>query len=135
MKKNTIKKTQKKRKINSESEDDKDSFSESLSESFSEINNKKESKGKSNGKKLKDKNEDKNQENFKELNTVENIYQKKTQIEHILLRPDTYIGSVDKIEEKMWVLDDSNQTFVSKTISYVPGLFKIFDEILNLFDK
>jgi DNA topoisomerase-2 len=136
MKKNTIKKTQKKRKINSESEDDKDSFSESLSESFSEINNKKESKGKSNGKKLKDKNEDKNQENFKELNTVENIYQKKTQIEHILLRPDTYVGSVDKIEEKMWVLDDSNQTFVSKTISYVPGLFKIFDEILvNAIDN
>jgi DNA topoisomerase-2 len=28
----------------------------------------------------------------KEL-TVEQIYQKKSQLEHILLRPDTYIGS------------------------------------------
>ncbi len=27
--------------------------------------------------------------------TVEDIYQKKTQLEHILLRPDTYIGSVE----------------------------------------
>ena len=27
--------------------------------------------------------------------SVERIYQKKTQLEHILLRPDTYIGSVD----------------------------------------
>ena len=70
-------------------------------------------------------------------NTVEKIYQKKTQIEHILLRPDTYIGSVDKIEEKMWVLDDTKEdSFVSKTITYVPGLFKIFDEILvNALDN
>ena len=27
--------------------------------------------------------------------TVERIYQKKTQLEHILLRPDSYIGSVE----------------------------------------
>jgi len=27
--------------------------------------------------------------------SVERIYQKKTQLEHILLRPDTYVGSVD----------------------------------------
>jgi DNA topoisomerase-2 len=25
---------------------------------------------------------------------IEDIYQKKTQLEHILLRPDTYVGSV-----------------------------------------
>ena len=27
--------------------------------------------------------------------SIERIYQKKTQLEHILLRPDTYIGSVE----------------------------------------
>jgi hypothetical protein len=27
--------------------------------------------------------------------SVERIYQKKSQLEHILLRPDTYIGSVE----------------------------------------
>jgi DNA topoisomerase-2 len=26
---------------------------------------------------------------------IEKIYQKKTQLEHILIRPDTYIGSVE----------------------------------------
>lgn len=26
---------------------------------------------------------------------IEDIYQKKSQLEHILLRPDTYIGSVE----------------------------------------
>ena len=31
--------------------------------------------------------------------SVERIYQKKSQLEHILLRPDTYIGSVEKITQ------------------------------------
>ena len=31
--------------------------------------------------------------------SVERIYQKKTQIEHVLLRPDTYIGSVENITQ------------------------------------
>lgn len=30
--------------------------------------------------------------------SVERIYQKKTQLEHILLRPDTYIGSVERTD-------------------------------------
>ena len=38
--------------------------------------------------------------------SVERIYQKKTQLEHILLRPDTYIGSVQPVTEKMWILDE-----------------------------
>ena len=38
--------------------------------------------------------------------SVERIYQKKSQLEHILLRPDTYIGSVQPVTEKMWVLEE-----------------------------
>ena len=60
--------------------------------------------------------------------TVEQVYVKKTQLEHILLRPDTYIGSVEAVEERMWVIQDGS--LVYKTVSYVPGLYKIFDEIL-----
>ena len=30
--------------------------------------------------------------------TIEEKYQKKTQIEHILDRPDSYIGDIDKID-------------------------------------
>eukprot|EP00923_Selenidium_pygospionis_P050556 GHVN01087387.1.p1 GENE.GHVN01087387.1~~GHVN01087387.1.p1 ORF type:complete len:1160 (+),score=123.64 GHVN01087387.1:2-3481(+) len=60
--------------------------------------------------------------------TVEEMYQKKTQVEHILLRPDTYIGSSEAVPQVMWVLEKGR--FVQKTLSLVPGLFKIFDEIL-----
>ena len=78
--------------------------------------------------------------------SVERIYQKKTQLEHILLRPDTYIGSVQKVTEPMWIWDESKVTpseddspvkitgaggqIIKKEITYVPGFFKIFDEIL-----
>ncbi|XP_074575235.1 DNA topoisomerase 2-like [Curcuma longa] len=60
--------------------------------------------------------------------TIEQIYQKKTQLEHILLRPDTYIGSVEKHTQSLWVYE--NGEMVYRPVTYVPGLYKIFDEIL-----
>ena len=62
--------------------------------------------------------------------SVERIYQKKTQLEHILLRPDTYIGSVQPLTESMWVYDEGTEQIVQREISFTPGLYKIFDEIL-----
>jgi len=59
---------------------------------------------------------------------IEEIYQKKSQLEHILLRPDTYIGSTEKQQQVLWVHDGEKMVF--KNITYAPGLFKIFDEIL-----
>ena len=62
--------------------------------------------------------------------SVERIYQKKSQLEHILLRPDTYIGSVQPLTETMWVYDEGTEQIVNREISFTPGLYKIFDEIL-----
>ncbi|RXM31863.1 DNA topoisomerase 2-alpha [Acipenser ruthenus] len=61
--------------------------------------------------------------------SVERIYQKKTQLEHILLRPDTYIGSVEHVTQQMWVFDE-DLGMNCRDVTYVPGLYKIFDEIL-----
>lgn len=61
---------------------------------------------------------------------IEDIYQKKTQLEHILLRPDTYVGSCEKAEETAWVYDAAENKLVQKTVAFTPGLYKIFDEIL-----
>lgn len=63
--------------------------------------------------------------------SVERIYQKKTQLEHILLRPDSYVGSIEPITQSMWVYDENLQAIVNRDISFVPGLYKIFDEILG----
>lgn len=65
-----------------------------------------------------------------EKQTIEKTYQKKSQLEHILLRPDTYIGSVEHVTENMWVYDVEKDAMTQKEIEYVPGLYKIFDEIL-----
>ncbi|KAI4323425.1 hypothetical protein L6164_023032 [Bauhinia variegata] len=60
--------------------------------------------------------------------TIEEMYQKKSQLEHILLRPDTYVGSIEKHTQTLWVYE--NDEMVHRPVTYVPGLYKIFDEIL-----
>ena len=69
---------------------------------------------------------------MQEKGSIEQIYQKKTQLEHVLLRPDTYVGSVEAITSSLWIMDLESQTprFINKSIDYIPGLYKIFDEIL-----
>ena len=62
-------------------------------------------------------------------------YQKKSDKEHVLDNPDTYIGSVEKVDATMFVFDDATQSIVLKDIEYVPGLYKLFDEgIVNARD-
>lgn len=47
-----------------------------------------------------------------------------------MLRPDTYIGSVEHHADTLWVYDSVAQHMAFREISYVPGFYKIFDEIL-----
>lgn len=63
-------------------------------------------------------------------------YKKHTPLEHILARPDTYVGSVQPETEYHWILNDETQRMEYKKITHVPGLYKIFDEILvNAIDQ
>ena len=57
-------------------------------------------------------------------------YQKVEQREHILMRPDTYVGSVHEQPLERWVYDDATQSLGPREVRIVPALFKIFDEIL-----
>ena len=64
-----------------------------------------------------------------------NKYQQKTDKQHILDNPDTYIGSVEKVDSDLWILNDDQSRIVEKNISYIPALFKLFDEgIVNCRD-
>ncbi|XP_030151463.1 DNA topoisomerase 2-alpha [Lynx canadensis] len=74
-------------------------------------------------------NKTKKNEDAKKRLSIERIYQKKTQLEHILLRPDTYIGSVELVTQQMWVYDE-DIGINYREVTFVPGLYKIFDEIL-----
>ena len=60
-------------------------------------------------------------------------YQKKTDQEHVLDNPDTYIGSVENIQQSLYLFED--ERIVEKCVPYNPGLFKLFDEgIVNCRD-
>ena len=71
-----------------------------------------------------------------------NKYQQKTDKQHILDNPDTYIGSVEEVDNDVWIINDDTPSdnvagckIIEKNIKYIPGLFKLFDEgIVNCRD-
>ena len=68
--------------------------------------------------------------------TVEEIFVKKTQLEHIFDLPDTYIGSIENTELDTWIYNEESNKIIFKTVKYIPGLYKIFDEVLvNAIDQ
>ena len=63
------------------------------------------------------------------------VYQQKTDKQHILDNPDTYIGSVENVDASMWIYDEPSKKIALKNIEYIPGLYKLFDEgIVNCRD-
>ena len=77
-----------------------------------------------------------------------NKYQKMTDREHILKKPDTYIGTIERAETTEYVMDPTPATDATATtaapaapaltrrnITYIPGLYKLFDEgMVNMRD-
>jgi DNA topoisomerase-2 len=75
-------------------------------------------------------------------------YQKMTDREHILKKPDTYIGTIEPTETMEYVMDavsTSDATAATtataptlltrRNITYIPGLYKLFDEgMVNMRD-
>ncbi len=68
-----------------------------------------------------------------ETSNLSKQYQKKTDKEHILDNPDTYIGSVENVDSNIWLYN--NNKIITKSINYIPGLYKLFDEgVVNCRD-
>ena len=71
-------------------------------------------------------------------NNVSTKYQKMSHTEHVLAKPDSYIGSTELEETEQYVLNDTdleNIAIQKKTFMFCPGFYKCFDElIVNAFD-
>ena len=69
------------------------------------------------------------------MSNLSEVYQKKTDKQHILDNPDTYIGSVENVEGCHWIFDPSQNKIVNADMEFLPGLYKLFDEgIVNCRD-
>jgi DNA gyrase/topoisomerase IV subunit B len=65
------------------------------------------------------------------VKTIEQKYKKLSEVEHVLLRPGRYIGSISPHTEETYVYDLASKRMVKKTVTYNPGFLKIFDEIIS----
>jgi len=61
---------------------------------------------------------------------IEDKYKKYELLEHIQSLPDTYIGSTELTRIKTYIYDDDSKKMIEKDITYIPGLLKIFDEVV-----
>ena len=63
------------------------------------------------------------------------MYQMKTDKQHVLDNPDTYTGSMDLTDYDTFVYDEETKAIIAKHITIIPGLYKLFDEgIVNCRD-
>jgi DNA topoisomerase-2 len=60
---------------------------------------------------------------------IEDKYKKLTDIEHVILRPGMYIGSIKPHTATKWILGEEKMT--QRELTYNPGFLKIFDEIIT----
>lgn len=59
---------------------------------------------------------------------IEEKYQKLSDIDHILLRPSMYVGSIKSHTMNKWIINDEKAELLN--ITYNPAFLKIFDEII-----
>lgn len=67
---------------------------------------------------------------------IRETYRSHTHEEHIYEVPDTYIGSAEEDTIPSIVLTEDESRFETKDLKIVPGLYKVFDEVLvNALDQ
>ncbi len=70
---------------------------------------------------------------------VEEKYEKKNELDHILTLPDTHIGSTEFTDYNFWIpakTVDGDFIFTKQDVQFTPGFYKIFDEIIvNAYDQ
>ncbi len=63
------------------------------------------------------------------MKTIEEKYRKLSDVDHVLLRPGMYCGSIKPKQEDYHLHD--GEKFVKRSVTYNPAFLKIFDEIVS----
>jgi DNA topoisomerase II len=61
--------------------------------------------------------------------SVDKKFKKLDDIDHVILRPGMYIGSIKPHKAIKWIIEEDKM--IQKELTYNPGLLKIFDEIVT----
>jgi len=64
------------------------------------------------------------------MKSVEQKYRKLSDIEHVILRPGMYVGSIKPHDSEVFLLG-SDEKFKKTPVTYNPAFLKIFDEIIS----
>ena len=62
--------------------------------------------------------------------TIDDQFDKLTQREATLLRPDKDVGEVEKDKISEWIYNEETGMMEFKELEYSPGAVKVFDELL-----
>ncbi|ARF09044.1 DNA gyrase/topoisomerase IV [Catovirus CTV1] len=62
--------------------------------------------------------------------SIEETYKKRNVHEAVLKEPDMWMGSIHMDKKHLWVYDEDSDVMVNREVEYIPGLYKIYDEIL-----
>jgi DNA topoisomerase-2 len=62
---------------------------------------------------------------------VEEKFKKLDEISHVLLRPGRYLGAINPHTAETYVVDQQANKMVSREVTWIPALIKIFDEVIS----
>lgn len=62
---------------------------------------------------------------------IEEKYKKLDDIDHVLMRPGMYIGSVTMDTATKWLMNEETGKFEETDVTFNPGFLKLFDEIIT----
>jgi DNA topoisomerase-2 len=63
--------------------------------------------------------------------SIEQKFRKLNEVEHVLLRPGRYIGSVKPHEAEEWLPNEQTKKMEKRVVTYNPGFLKLFDEVVS----
>lgn len=65
------------------------------------------------------------------IKTIEEKYKSMSEVEHILNKSGMWIGSTSSEVKNMFILNNESAKMEFKSISYIPGVLKLIDEIIS----
>lgn len=62
---------------------------------------------------------------------IEDKYKELSEVQHVLLRPGMWVGSIKEEEKDMYIYDRDTETMRLKTVNYIPAMLKVVDEVIS----